>query len=88
MSEKSALLQDADQAFTELRGAIEGLSDDEMRRVWLGSWGVREILIHISGWHDELIPALGRIGQGQAGYPAPTTTSTRGTRASSTVARA
>jgi hypothetical protein len=72
MSEKSALLQDADQAFTELRGAIEGLSDDEMRRVWLGSWGVREILIHISGWHDELIPALGRIGQGQAGYPAGT----------------
>jgi hypothetical protein len=43
-----------------------------MRRVWLGSWGVREILIHISGWHDELIPALGRIGQGQAGYPAGT----------------
>jgi hypothetical protein len=72
MSEKSAMLQDADQAFTELRGAIEGLSDDEMRRVWLGSWGVREILIHISGWHDELIPALGRIGQGQTGYPAGT----------------
>ena len=69
MSEKSALLQDADQAFTELRGAIEGLSDDEMRRVWLGSWGVREILIHISGWHDEMIPALGRIGQGQARLP-------------------
>lgn len=72
MSEKSAMLHDADQAFTELRGAIEGLSDDEMRRVWLGSWGVREILIHISGWHDELIPALERIGQGQAGYPAGT----------------
>ena len=65
MSEKSTLLHDTDQAFTELRGAIEGLSDEEMRRVWLGSWGVREILIHISGWHDELIPALGRIGQGQ-----------------------
>ena len=72
MSEKSTRLHDADQAFTELRGAIEGLSDDEMRRVWLGSWGVREILIHISGWHDEMAPALGRIGQGQAGYPAGT----------------
>jgi hypothetical protein len=72
MSEKSTRLHDADQAFTELRGAIEGLSDDEMRRVWLGSWGVREILIHISGWHDEMIPVLGRVGQGQAGYPAGT----------------
>jgi len=72
MSEKSTLLHDADQAFTELRGAIEGLGDEDMRRVWLGSWGVREILIHISGWHDEMIPALGRVGQGQAGYPAGT----------------
>jgi Protein of unknown function (DUF1706) len=72
MSEKSTLLHDADQAFTELRGAIQGLSDEDMRRVWLGSWGVREILIHISGWHDEMIPALGRVGQDQAGYPAGT----------------
>ena len=72
MSEKATLLHDADLAFTELHGAIEGLSDEEMRRVWLGSWGVREILIHISGWHDEMIPALERVGQGQAAYPAGT----------------
>ena len=69
MSEKSTRLHDADQAFTELRGAIEGLSDDEMRRVWLGSWGVREILIHISGWHEAMIPALGNIAKGEAPYP-------------------
>jgi len=72
MSEKAPLLRDADLAFTDLQGAIEGLTDDEMRRVWLGSWGVREILIHISGWHDEMIPALQRVGQGEAPYPAGT----------------
>jgi len=72
MSEKATLLRDTDLAFTDLHGAIEGLTDDEMRRVWLGSWGVREILIHISGWHDEMIPALARIGRGQAPYPAGT----------------
>lgn len=72
MSEKTTLLHDADLAFTELHGAIEGLSDEEMRRVWLGSWGVREILIHISGWHDEMIAALERVGRGQAAYPAGT----------------
>ena len=72
MSEKATLLHDADLAFTELQGAIEGLTDEEMRRVWLGSWGVREILIHISGWHDEMIPALGRVAEGQAAYPAGT----------------
>jgi hypothetical protein len=31
---------------------------------------VREILIHISGWHDEMIPALGRIAKGEEAYPA------------------
>ena len=71
-SEKGTLLRDADLAFTELHGAIEGLTEEEMRRVWLGSWGVREILIHISGWHDEMIPALRRVAEGQAAYPAGT----------------
>ena len=72
MSDKARLLRDADEAFGELRESIDGLSDDEMRRVWLGSWGVREILIHISGWHDEMAPALGRVAKGQEAYPAGT----------------
>ncbi|HUM14223.1 MAG TPA: ClbS/DfsB family four-helix bundle protein [Candidatus Nitrosotalea sp.] len=72
MSDKAALLREAAQAFGELRESIQGMSDDEMRRVWLGSWGVREILIHISGWHDEMAPALGRIAKGEAAYPAGT----------------
>lgn len=71
-TEQTTRLGDAELAFTELRGAIEGLTDEEMRRVWLGSWGVREILIHISGWHHEMIPALGRGGRGQPAYPAGT----------------
>ena len=72
MSDKAALLREADEAFTDLRQAIDGLTDEEMRRVWLGSWGVREIVIHISGWHDVMTPALGRIAQGEPPYPAGT----------------
>lgn len=70
MSDKARLLREADEAFGELRESIDGLSDDEMRGVWLGRWGVREILIHISGWHDEMIPALGRVAKGEEAYPA------------------
>jgi hypothetical protein len=68
MSDKITLLRDADEAFAELHRTIDGLSDEEMRRVWLGTWGVREILIHIAGWHEELTPALGRIGKGEVPY--------------------
>jgi hypothetical protein len=72
MNDKARLLREADEAFGELRESFEGLSDDEMRRVWLGTWGVREILIHIAGWHDEMAPALGRIATGEEAYPAGT----------------
>ena len=68
MSDKSALLREADEAFAELHQAIEGLGDEAMGRAWLGHWGVREILIHISGWHRAMIPALGRVAQGEAPY--------------------
>jgi hypothetical protein len=68
MSDRAKLLREADEAFTELHRAIDGLTDEEMRQTWLGSWGVREILIHISGWHDELTPALRRIAKGDPAY--------------------
>lgn len=69
MSDKATLLREADEAFDELRQAIAGLTDEEMRRVWLGTWGVREILIHVSGWHEAMTPALGRIANGEVPYP-------------------
>jgi hypothetical protein len=52
--------------------AIDGLTDDQMRRPWLGTWGVREILIHVSGWHREMIPAPERVARGELAYPAGT----------------
>ena len=70
MGDKAKVLHEADQAYGELREAIDGVHESAARRVWLGSWGLREILIHISGWHQEMIPALARIGRGEAAYPA------------------
>jgi hypothetical protein len=70
MADKQKLLRDADEAYAELREAISGLDETAMNRVWLGGWGAREILIHISGWHREMIPAFGRLGRGEPPYPA------------------
>jgi hypothetical protein len=69
MSDKTALRREANDAFAELRQAIEGLGEEPMHRVWLGSWGVREILIHISGWHRAMIPALAHVTRGEEPYP-------------------
>jgi hypothetical protein len=73
MSDKATLLRAAADDFAALEHAIEGLSEESMSRVWLGTWGVREILVHISGWHRAMIPALTSIARGESlPYPAGT----------------
>jgi hypothetical protein len=68
MSDRAKLLREADEAFAGLRQAIDGLTEERMLRVWLGTWGVREILIHISGWHRGMITALERVARGEPPY--------------------
>ena len=70
MGDKEKALQEAAQAYTELREAVSGLDEAQSRAVWLGTWGVREILIHIAGWDREMAPAFARIERGEAPYPA------------------
>ena len=72
MSDKEKLLREADEAFEALKQAVAGLDENQMRRRWFGSWGVREILIHVSGWHRETIPALARVGGAESPYAAGT----------------
>jgi hypothetical protein len=69
MSDKRHVLHDAEEAYAELQDAIRDLDDAEASRPWLGTWGVREILIHIAAWDREMTPALERIGRGEAPYP-------------------
>jgi hypothetical protein len=69
MDHKHSALRSADDAFLELREAVAGLDESRMTERWLGSWGVREILIHAAGWHREMLPALLRIGRGEPPYP-------------------
>ncbi|HEY7518655.1 MAG TPA: ClbS/DfsB family four-helix bundle protein [Methylomirabilota bacterium] len=68
MGAKQDLLSEAAAAYTELREAADSVPDSRMTETWLGSWGAREILVHISGWHREMIPAFQRIARGQAPF--------------------
>jgi uncharacterized protein (TIGR03083 family) len=66
---KDELLREADSEFAALRTAIAGLDEAALTRPWLGSWGVREVLVHISGWHREMTPALERLARGERPMP-------------------
>jgi len=68
MGAKQELLTDVESAYSELRQAVDGIPDARMSDVWLGTWGAREIVIHISGWHREMIPAIERVARGQTPF--------------------
>jgi hypothetical protein len=69
MGDKQKLLTDAETAYAELRQAADGLDAARITEPWLGTWGVREILIHVSGWHREMIPGFARLGRGEPPFP-------------------
>jgi hypothetical protein len=70
MGDKEKVLREAGEAYGELREAVSGLDEAQSRAIWLGTWGVREILIHIVGWDREMAPAFARIERGEPPYPA------------------
>ena len=69
MGLKHDLLRQADEEFSALKEAVAQLGEADMTRPWLGTWGVREILIHMAGWHREMIPVLERLARGEKPMP-------------------
>src|SRR5688572_21982667 len=70
MATRDELLREAETEYAGLTDALAGLHDGEMTRPWLGSWGVREIVAHMIGWHREMVPALERLGRGEPPHAA------------------
>src|SRR5688572_12450949 len=66
---KDEWLKAADSEFQSLLRAVDGLNDDQMKSIWYGDWGVREIFIHLAGWHREMTPALEHISRGERPNP-------------------
>ena len=68
MDAKHDIIRSAEHEYAQLRAAVHGLDEHRMTEVWLGTWGVRQIVAHIAGWHEEMIPALERVARGEAPY--------------------
>lgn len=68
-SSKDELLLAAAREYKAFHEALHGLNEDQMAEVWLGTWSVKEIVAHMSGWHRELLPVLDRIARGERPVP-------------------
>jgi hypothetical protein len=69
VSNKQELLNEAARQYKAFHEAIQGLNEEQMTTVWLGTWSVRDIVAHMSGWHREMVPALERIARGERPVP-------------------
>lgn len=68
MDDRQALIETTEREYARLRAAVEGLGEGPMAETWLGTWGVREIMAHIAGWHREMVPAIERLARGEPPY--------------------
>ena len=68
-TDKDSLLNEAAREYRAFHEAVHGLNEEQMTEVWLGTWSVKEIVAHISGWHREMGPALERIARGERPVP-------------------
>lgn len=69
MSNKDDVLKELDDGFAGFKTAVSGLSDAQMAQTMLGEWGVKDILAHVAGWHNEMAGALQRMGRGERPTP-------------------
>lgn len=67
---KGDLLLRAAEEYKRFHESLHGLNEDDMAEVWLGTWSIKEIVAHMSGWHRELMPALERLARGERPVPA------------------
>jgi hypothetical protein len=65
MSAKQDLLNDAANEYRSFHESIHGLNEEHMTEAWLGTWCIRDVIAHISGWQREMAPALERLARGE-----------------------
>ena len=66
---RDQVLAELDEAFAGLQATYKDLPEAQKRVVMQGTWSVKDILVHISGWHREMAGALARIARGERAVP-------------------
>ncbi|HXG03056.1 MAG TPA: ClbS/DfsB family four-helix bundle protein [Candidatus Binatia bacterium] len=69
MTPKQELLTRAAREYKAFHEALAGLNESQMSEVWLGTWSIKEIVAHMTGWHREMAPALERLARGEKPIP-------------------
>jgi hypothetical protein len=69
MATKQEALAELDRRHDQFRAAIADLPDQAYSEVWLGEWGLSQLLAHMSGWFNEMTGAMERVQRGERPTP-------------------
>jgi hypothetical protein len=69
MTPKQELLNQAAREYKAFHESLQGLNEEHLNEVWLGTWNIKDIVAHITGWQQELGPALERLARGERPVP-------------------
>ena len=65
MTDKAKAIHDLELGYQEFRGPVDRLPEEAYGEVWLGEWGLQELLAHMAGWFREMTGAFGRAARGE-----------------------
>jgi hypothetical protein len=66
---RDQVLRELDETFAGLQATYKDLPEARKRVVMQGTWSVKDILVHIAGWHREMAGALSRVARGERAAP-------------------
>ncbi len=67
--DKQTVLTELEGGFSSLLKTVDGLDERAMSKVFYGTWSIKDILAHISGWHHTMTGAMERMARGEKPTP-------------------
>lgn len=65
MTAKEDNLTALSEGYDEFRMLLGGVPSEAYDETWLGDWGARQLLAHMSGWFTEMAGSFERLGRGE-----------------------
>ncbi|MGH7621930.1 MAG: ClbS/DfsB family four-helix bundle protein [Gemmatimonadaceae bacterium] len=67
--DKQQTIGAVEQGFQDLLASFAKLDDRAMTTTFYGTWSVKDILAHITGWHQTMTGAMERMARGERPTP-------------------
>ena len=69
MDDRESLIKDLNGEYENFFGVLMTLGDRDKTEVMLGTWAIRDIVVHVGAWQREMAGALERMARGERPTP-------------------